>query len=421
MFSLKPRRPVTLSRNACGRAVVAAIFAFTFALTAQAQTYTVIHYFTGADDGYLPWELTIDQAGNLYGTTLFGGPGGPDNGEVFKMTKRGSAWTLVPLYDTGDWGVVFGPDGKLYGPGGNEFGFGGIFSLTPPATFCRTILCPWTGTQLHSFTGPPDDGASPGNSDLVFDQQGNIYGTTVAGGSGACSGGCGTVYELSQNSGGWSSSILYSFQGYYPQDFSPFGGVVFDQAGNLYGTAQGGPNNAGTVFELTPNNGSWSKSTIFFFDGEGMGREPDASLLIDADGNLYGTTSGGGQGENGTAFELTPSNGGWNYSLLCSFSGRDIGEGPMAPLTQDAAGNLYGTTYGAGAYGYGNVFKLTRTNGSWTYTSLHDFDQSDGWGPESKVVIDAQGHLYGTTSLGGLQNPACTATGECGVVWEITP
>ncbi len=259
------------------------------------------------------------------------------------------------------------------------------------------------------------------NVDLVFDRQRNIYGTTVGGGSGSCSGGCGTVYELSQNNGVWSSSILYSFPGYSPQEFSPFGGVVFDQAGNLYGTAQGGPLNAGTVYKLTPNNGSWSKSTIFVFDyGGSSGAEPDASLLIDSSGNLYGTTQAAGEGQNGTVFELTPSNGGWNFNLLYSFSGVGINDGPQTPLTQDAAGNLYGTNYGGGPLGYGNVFKLTHTNGSWAYTSLHDFDGPDGRWPLSKVVIDAQGHLYGTTTFGGLQNPACIF-GECGVVWEITP
>ncbi len=416
MFSPEAGQSVTFRRSVCALGIVAVIFALTFALAAQAQTYSVIHYFTGAGDGYYPWGLTIDQAGNLYGATL-----APPNGEVFKMTKRGSAWTLLPLYNIGGLGVVLGPGGRLYGPIGGGL-YGGVLSLTPAASSCGTVFCPWIGTQLHTFTGPPDDGASPGNPDLVFDQQGNIYGTTVGGGSGSCSGGCGTVYELSQNNGVWSSSILYSFPGYSPQEFSPFGGVVFDQAGNLYGTAQGGPLNAGTVYKLTPNNGSWSKSTIYAFDyGGTSGAEPYGSLLIDASGNLYGTTSAAGQGQNGTVFELTPSNGGWNFNLLYSFSGRNIGAGPMAPLTQDAAGNLYGTTYGAGAFGYGNVFKLTHTNGSWTYTSLHDFDGSDGRWPESKVVIDAQGNLYGTTTFGGLQNPACSVGGECGVVWEITP
>jgi uncharacterized repeat protein (TIGR03803 family) len=397
------------------------VFVLAWSVALPAQSYSVIHYFTGAGDGYYPWGLTIDQAGNLYGATLSGGPSG--QGEIFRMARRGSGWTLTPLYHLGGLGVVFGPDGKLYGTGGGALGLGGVFSLAPPASACATVLCPWTATILHSFAGGPDDGAGPANADLVFDQQGNIYGTTSAGGSGACSGGCGTVYRLSHDNGGWSSSVLYSFQGYSPDDFSPFGGVIFDQAGNLYGTAQGGPLNAGTVYQLTPNNGSWSKSTIYEFDaGNNQGFEPYASLLLGPSGAMYGTTQAGGEGQNGTAFELTPSNGGWNFTLLYSLSGPNTNAGSEAPLTQDAAGNLYGTTTDAGAYGYGNVFKLTYTNGSWIYSSLHDFQRSDGWGPQSKVVIDAQGHLYGTTINGGPENPACGGSGAtCGVVWEIVP
>lgn len=402
--------------------MVSLFLTLVFVQSARAQSFTVIHYFTGGGDGYLPWGLTIDHAGNLYGATEGGGPNG--HGEIFRMTNRGSGWTLTPLYPMGTSVIVFGPGGKLYGASGGAFGYGGLFSLGPPPSACGSLLCPWTYTQLYSFMGPPNDGAFPGFVELVFDQQGNIYGTTVGGGSGSCRGGCGTVYKLSHSNGCWSSSVLYSFQGYGPHDFSPFGGVVFDQAGSLYGTAQGGPLNAGTVYELTPHNGSWSKSTIFAFDAGGSsGIEPYGSLLMDGSGAMYGTTAGGGVGWNGTAFELTPSGGGWNFNVLGSFyaPNGNTGQGPEASLTQDAAGNLYGTTVGAGEYGYGNVFKLTHTNGSWIYTSLHDFQRLDGWQPQSKVVIDAQGHLYGTASLGGLQNPACTATGSCGVVWEITP
>ena len=413
-------------RSTASTLLVACALAMLIGLPVQAQTFAVIHYFSGPD-GYDPWELTIDQAGNLYGATLLGGQ--HNDGVVFKMTKHGSAWTLVPLYNfdftqnggdgSGPYGVVFGPSGKLYGTtNGGGWGYGTVFSLAPPPSSCHSVLCPWTETQLHLFTGGSGDGADPGNADLAFDQSGNIYGTTVVGGSGSCNGGCGTVYELSQKNGVWTSSILYSFPGYF-QEFAPRGGLVFDRADNLYGTAAGGVG-GGSVYELTPQNGSWSTSIIASLGGP-EGVQPDATLLIDSNGDLFGTAQGEGKYQNGTAFELTPSNGGWNFNLLYSFSGLNVNDGPQTPLTQDAAGNLYGTNYGGGALGYGNVFKLTHSNGSWTYTSLHDFSGSDGWGPESKVVIDAQGNLYGTTVNGGPENPACGGSGaSCGVVWEIT-
>lgn len=437
MFSFRPRRSITTCHSLCRPAIVTAIFALTFSLATQAQTYRVIHYFTGVD-GNSPHDLAIDQAGNLYGAATAGGS--YKAGVIYRMSKQGSGWTFVSLYnfkvsnggDDGDgpWGVVIGPGGKLYGTtvsgGLGGLGYGTVFSLSPPASTCGAALCPWTEAQLHVFTDAPDDGAIPGNADLVFDQRGNIYGTTEGGGTGTCSRGCGTVYELSKNSGGWSLLVLYSFPGdTFPDDYAPVGGVIFDQTGNLYGTASaGGDYFGGTVYELTPSNGSWSKNTIFSFDDGFTGVESDASLLIDASGALYGTTQAGGQYQNGTAFELTLSNGNWSGNILDNFNAPlgDAGQGPQTPLTQDAAGNLYGTTAGGGLHNYGTVFKLTFTNGSWIYTLLHDFDGSDGRGPEGKVVIDAQGNLYGTTTIEGPENPACSGSGgSCGVVWEITP
>jgi uncharacterized repeat protein (TIGR03803 family) len=419
---------------------VTAIFALTFALSAQAQTYQVIHYFTGADGTY-PEDLTVDQAGNLYGAALSGGSG--KAGVIYRMTKYDSGWTFVPLYNfkspssgndgASPWGVVIGPGGKLYGTtdggGDSQNCFGGcgtVFSISPPTSICGSVSCPWTETQLHVFTGGPDDGAAPGNAELVFDQQGNIYGTTVIGGSGSCTFGCGAVYELSHGNGGWSSSVLYSFQEQSPDDNFPYGGVIFGPGGSLYGTAlAGGLNNAGTIYELTPNNdGTWSKSTLVSFDYGGffLGTQPYGSLLLDPHGAMYGTNSAGGSGQNGTAFELNPANLSQYFSLLYNFNAPigDTGQGPEASLTEDATGNLYGTTVGGGEFGYGNVFKLSFTNGSWTYTSLHDFDGVDGRAPRSRVVIDAQGNLYGTTQIGGPENPAC-GPDSCGVVWEITP
>jgi uncharacterized repeat protein (TIGR03803 family) len=141
-------------------------------------------------------------------------------------------------------------------------------------------------------------------------------------------------------------------------------------------------------------------------------------LVMDAEGNLYGNTSGGGTGGGGTVFELSPSGGGWTFSVLASFSGLND-EGPAGSLAFDSAGNLYGTTSGEGAYGQGSVFKLTRSGGQWTYTDLHDFtDGDDGAAPPVGVTIDSSGNIYGVAEFG----PPCSLSEQgCGVVWEITP
>jgi len=140
-----------------------------------------------------------------------------------------------------------------------------------------------------------------------------------------------------------------------------------------------------------------------------------AGLIFDQAGNLYGSASSGGSGNGGTVFELMPSNGNWNFNLLYSLSGSGGSRnGPLRSLTMDAAGNLYGTTYSDGAYGAGSVFKLKPSNGAWTYTDLYDFTGGDdGANPYGGVTLDANGNLYGTTAFGGAS--------DAGVVWEITP
>jgi uncharacterized repeat protein (TIGR03803 family) len=386
-----------------------------FSQAAQAQTFSVIHNFTGEHDGANPYAgLTIGGEGIFYGTTYHGGMG--DNGVVFNMTHNAAGWLLTPIYEFTGYsndgshplaGVVIGPYGALYGTtyGGGSEGLGTVFELRPSARVCKAALCYWNETVLHSFTGP--DGSGPYYGGLTFDQDGNIYGTTYGGGSSSL----GVVFELTQSGGEWMVSILHSF-GSGNDGFGPVGGVVFDTAGNLYGTTTEQTGSGGTVFELTPSNGAWTENILFddFFVGA-SGYYPEGTLMIDQFGNLYGTAAYGGDYGGGTAFELTPSNGDWNFSVLFSFNGR---WGPIAGLTMDAAGNLYGVTNGDGAYGNGMVFKLTNSNGAWTLNDLHDFTGgSDGANSTGAVVLDASGNLYGTTIQGGAYNQ--------GIVWEITP
>jgi len=412
----------TISGVATAALVIAIVLTLTIVLTkpAQAQTYKVIYNFTLNGTGYKPYAgLTMDAAGNLYGTTR--GINGP--GTVFKLTPKGSDWVFTLLHQFGaagdgaiPWaGVVFGPDGTLYGTtaSGGASGNGTVFNLSPPTTICRAVTCPWTETLLYNFTGGDD--AHPFLGDLVFDSAGNIYGTT-----GSILGASGVVYQLAPSGSGWTESVLLSGEG--PVD----GGVILDDAGNLYGTTVFGGYGAGSVFKLTYSVGSgWTENVLYAFFCGDDGCYPHAGVTFDPSGNLYGsTTAGDGRPDlgGGTVFELTPSGGGWNYALVHSFDGDPHGRawcGPWGPLVMDRAGNFYGTTYCDGANGAGNIFKLTPSGGGWTYTSLHDFstDGHDGANPTSKVILDSHGNLYGTTSSGGT---GCQYN-NCGVVWEITP
>jgi len=375
---------------------------------AQAQTFAVLHTFTGYGDGGEPIAgLTMDRAGNLYGTTSQGGAAG--NGTVFKLVHARSGWVLYTLhaFQGGQDGatpqarVLFGPDGTLYGTtsyGGA--GSGTVFNLRPPATSCRSAQCPWTETVLYRFTGG-SDGGEPGFGELAFDPAGNIYGTTSYGGMGCHAyGGCGVVFELSPSGEGWTESVLYRFTG-GSDGFSPFSGVTFDKAGNLYGTTVlGGGGEGGVLYQLIPSASGWTETTLHSFGTSGDGYSPYGGLIIDQQGNLYGTTFG-----NGVVYELQSFGSNWTYNILYVLGG----QGPYDAPTMDASGNLYGTTFGDGSSGLGNVFKLTPGAGGWTYTDLHGFRGSDGVEPVGGVVLDANGNIYGTTFY---------AAGE---VWEITP
>jgi uncharacterized repeat protein (TIGR03803 family) len=378
---------------------------------AQAQTFNVIHTFAGGIDGAAPEAgLTLDRAGNLYGTAVGGGHG---YGTVYKLTNKGGGWTFSPLYSFagGNDGaipldrVVFGPNGSLYGTTsdqGEQQGIGGtVFNLRPPATFCRTVLCPWTETVLYRFPESGENGLVPGYGDLVFDHAGNLYGTTINGGAHSA----GVAYELTPSG---TQSVLYNFMDATGQ--YPYNGVIFDNAGNLYGTTYEGGNIYGTVFQLTSSGSGWTDNTLHIFQMSD-GANPYGGVIFDQAGNLYGTTSVLGANGSGTIFELSPSGGTWTLNVLYNFTGSF---GPYGGLTMDAAGNLYGTTFADGAHQFGSVFKLTHSNGGWTYTDLYDFTGgNDGGYPYGVVAVDASGNLYGTASRFGMDG--------YGVVWEITP
>jgi uncharacterized repeat protein (TIGR03803 family) len=382
--------------------------------SAHAQTLTVLHNFTGGLDGRYPEAaLTLDRAGNLYGTAAGGGLG---YGTAFKLTRRSQGWVFNTLYmfQSSDGGgpmapLIFGPDGALYGTtstgGGGGGPYGGIFSLRPPPTFCAAVSCSWTETTLYRFTGGMDSEAPEGH--LIFDQAGNLYGTAFGsyvvheGGLGGYQNG--TVWELVHSGGSWTFNVLYGFPG-PPDGANPNGGVTFDRTGNLYGTTvHGGSQRLGSVFQLTPSGSSWSEQTLYSFPGNNQGTFPLAGLVADQAGNFYGATF-----IDGWVFELTPSGGGWNYNNIYELSG-----GPQSDLTIDAQGNLYGTSP-AGGQGQGFVFKLSQVGGVWTFTDLHDFaGADDGAYPGGSVILDASGNIYGVTSQGG--------TFGYGTAWMLTP
>ena len=416
----------------------------------NAQMFSVIHTFTDGTDGGIPIAgLTIDSAGNLYGTTLNGGMMEPacggfgivGCGVVFKLSQHNGSWVLSTLYQfrAGNDGagpasrVIFGLDGRLYGTtegGGNSgcsgnAGCGTVFNLRPSITFCRSVTCSWTETVLYRFTGA-SDGANP-YSEVVFDGSGNLYGTTFGGGLVNCyipPQGCGVVYELSPSQGNWTQTVLYRFTG-GADGGNPESEVVFDDQGNIYGTTldYGNCEYCGTVFELRPNGSQWTENTIYSFTGGFDGGEPLAGLTFDQSGNLYGAASSGGDDNGGTAFTLVRDGSGWDYRRLYGAfqnpHGYDL-NGPFSTLVYDrSTGNLYGTTWGDGPFNSGSVFRLTPSGGTWTYTHLYYFTGgSDGAHPEGRVVLDSHGNLYGTTEAGG-GGPCRGDEVGCGVVYKI--
>jgi len=390
----------------------------------QAQTLHVLYQLTDTT-GSNPNGLILDAGGNLYGT-MGGGPA-QYTGSVFELKRAGSNWRFQSLYNfkARDDGsaprapVVFGQDGALYGTTlqGTFFNFcwyqvgpcGTAFSLQPSSNPCGSALCAWDETHLYWFGGSGflGDGYNPGFGPVVFDADGNIYGTTVYGGLY----GKGTAYELVKTQSGWAEQILDNFQGNdAPQN--PYAGLTFDSAGNLYGTAAGGQ--YGLVYELVHSDQGWTEKVLYRFQGGSDGANPMGGLTFDSAGNAYGTTYGGYQTQQATVFELSPqADGTWRKTVLELLPGN----GSINNLTMDAAGNLYGTTTGTPGINddhYGMVFKLSQVGGSWMFTQLHEFAVGDeGVFPDGSVAVDAAGNVYGS----------CTAEGAnlFGTIWELTP
>ena len=414
--------PSNLTRPAIAIALASAVFAvIVLSQLAQAQMppagvgwmEEVLHSFNPnySVDGGAPWAgLIFDPAGNLYGTAVAGGYYAA--GMVFQLTpSAGGGWTERVLHSfNGADGyepqaaLLLRPPGNLYSTtaGGGAYGYGTVFELRPGPHVGGS----WTETVLHNFNNDGTDGIYPFGR-LISDSNGNLFGTTNSGGLY----GYGTVFELTPTANGWSEKVLHSFKRDGTDGIVPCAGLVFDAVGDLFGTTLwGGAYGYGTVFELTPEpGGAWTEEVLHSFNGEDGARPNLVDLIFDALGNLYGTTSHGGTYGLGTVFELTPGAGGeWTEQVLHSFGGGAVladGSIPYAGVIFDRSGKLYGTTAEGGANDDGTVFQLKpQSGGGWTEQVLYSFDLNgiDAAFPWAPLIFDTAGNLYGTTINGGI-------------------
>lgn len=404
----------TLLMKLCSALACVAILAS----ISQATTYKKIYNFTGSPDGSNPaTRLTFDNAGNAYGTTAAGGDFG--YGTVFMLTPSGQEQVLYSFTGGGDGlaphgGVTLDSAGNLYGTtvAGGFGGFcagdgcGVIFELSPSGGS-------WTETTLYNFKGLYD-GFGPG-SGLIFDNAGNLYGTAPDGGAHSA----GVVFQLSPTPSGWRYKMIHTFTGGNDGAVGSLGLLLLDAAGNLYGTCElGGANGAGTVYKLSPTTrGPWKSTVLYQFRGSPDAANPYGGLIFDAVGNLYGTTYFGGQDGMGAVFQLAPGpNGTWQENLLYSFQGGTDGSFPTSTLIFNATGALYGTTSTGGrpSCDCGTVFRLTLSRGKWNENLVHLFGKGhDGSYPNYELTRDQSGNFFGTTPVGG--------TGGQGTVFQITP
>ncbi len=422
---------------------------------ALGQQYKVLWTFGSVpNDGLEPVaSLISDAAGNLYGTTQFGGTSTVDiGGTVFELSPQpDGTWTETVLYNfcttlgengcldggSPQAGLTFDAQGNLYGTtagGGANYcpsgypGCGTVFELSPPLQPGG----PWTESVLYSFCSVLQgnrclDGQRP-LSQPVFDASGNLYGTAAYGGNTAAYGG--VVFELSPGPTGWIENVLYNFctiangdscaDGAYPA-----AGVTFDKSGNLYGTTELGgalhshSQGAGTVYKLSPGSSGWTENVLFVFPppaAEGAG--PVGSVTFDRAGNLYSTTEYGGQSNAGTVFRLSPKGDG-TFSAF-SFDGSNGNQPAAGVLVDSRRAAVYGTTSIGGTEGCGTVFKIVPpAQETLLYSFSPQSNYASGCVPLAGLIQDASGNLYGTTKIGGANITTCGP--GCGVVFEIAP
>ncbi len=375
---------------------------------AAAQQETVLYGFPIGNGGSLePLSGVALHGGNVYGAA---------GNSIYELRPLGGGvWQEKAIYFVAPVGDGMAQGTPVFDAGGNLYGvsngkLSAVFELMP-ATGGG-----WTAATLFDF-GSILQPQSP-VAGVILDGAGNLYGTTALGGAYNLGGPGGTVFELvPQAGGGWAEKLLHSF-GYGTDGNQPYAAVIFDSAGNLYGTTTaGGAYAHGVAFELMPQaNGGWKEKILHNFGNGSDGQLPYSGLVLDAAGNLYGTTVEGGTYGLGTVYELMPQAGGiWTEKLLHNFGDGSDGQKPYAGLIFDTAGNLYGAAEIGGTYNGGVALELTpQENGTWTETILHNFGSgTDAKYPMGALTFDASGNLFGTTMLGG--------PGGYGAVYEIIP
>jgi uncharacterized repeat protein (TIGR03803 family) len=390
-----------------GLLAMTAVAAAAGALVGAGGPPDVIHSFGDGDGEYPATDLVVDSTGTIYGTTTQGG--GLNSGTVFALSPSGQGWDESVIYsftsgpDGGQPynGVTLDAQGNLYGTavtGGTgqacEGGCGVVYKLTKSGGT-------WTQSVLYNFTGG-NDGSGPG-AGLTFDRKGNLYGMAPTGGEF----GVGVIYKLAPDgSGGWTQSVLHAFTG-GADGATGSAGRLMVSSGRLYGVATvGGANGKGTVFRLNPQaGGGWTLETLYAFKGPPDGGLPYGAVIRDGAGRLYGTTYYDGAHDAGAVYQLTPTaSGPWDEKVIYSFAGGPDGSHPVSHLNFDAAGNLYGTTSEGGdeSCNCGTIFKLTPAGARWQYTVVHAFQGSpDGKYAYNGMAPGPGGKLYGSTVHGG--------------------